>query len=293
MDPWATLETIDGKAVLRFERRLAHPPEKVFRAISDPAELAHWFPATVETELRAGAPIRFTFEDVDFEAPDGELLEIDRPKLLVYRWGDSVLRWEVVPDGTGCRLHFTHTLGGGEAWGGRLAAARHAAGWDVCLAALEARLDGAEPERPDWLARDEAYLERFGLADGELREHGDGRQVRFERDLVQPVEAVWAMLTEGADHVPGEEPPPRFATAEFAPGAITAAKPGRALEYEWQHDGAAAGHVRWELVEHDFGSGLILTQTLPARLDELAPVALAAWKRHLRSLVATLHGAAH
>ena len=44
---WGTLDTIGGKAVVRFERRLAHAPEKVFRAISDPAEMRHWFPARV------------------------------------------------------------------------------------------------------------------------------------------------------------------------------------------------------------------------------------------------------
>ena len=65
MTGWAALEERGGGAVLRFERRLAHPPEKVFRAISDPDELRHWFPATVELELRAGAPIRFAFEAGD------------------------------------------------------------------------------------------------------------------------------------------------------------------------------------------------------------------------------------
>ena len=40
--------------MLRFERVLAHPPEQVFRAISEPAELRHWFPA----ERRVGAARR-------------------------------------------------------------------------------------------------------------------------------------------------------------------------------------------------------------------------------------------
>jgi uncharacterized protein YndB with AHSA1/START domain len=40
-----TLETIDGRPALRFERRLAHSVERVWRAVSEPAELARWFPA--------------------------------------------------------------------------------------------------------------------------------------------------------------------------------------------------------------------------------------------------------
>ena len=290
MESRATLETIGGKAVLRFERRLAHPPEKVFRAISEPAELAHWFPAKVETELRAGAPIRFEFEDVDFEAPPGEVLEVDPPKLLAYAWGDGVLRWEVVPEGAGCRLHFTHTLGGDEAWGGRLAAARQAAGWDVCLAALDARLDGTAGAELDWFPRQEAYLERFGLAEGEVRSHADGHEARFERDLVQRASDVWAELAGGDDPSAGGTVPPSFTDRHAEPGELTEAEPPRVLEYEWLHEGEPAGRVRWELREHDFGSVLVVSQTVPDRLASLLPEALAGWQAHLELLTARLHG---
>src|SRR3954469_5716115 len=109
-----TPHTIDGRYILPFERRLAHPPEKVWRAITDSDEMVHWFPARVETELKVGARMRFTFEGAD-EVIDGEIVEIHRPKLFVYLWGEELLRWELVPDGSGCRLFFTHTLS--DAWG--------------------------------------------------------------------------------------------------------------------------------------------------------------------------------
>jgi uncharacterized protein YndB with AHSA1/START domain len=288
MDSWATLETIGGKAVLRFERQFAHSPEKVFRAISDGAELAHWFPATVEMELRTGAAIRFEFPDADVDAPGGEVLDVDPPRLLVYTWGNDVLRWEIVPEGGGCRLHFTHTVTGDDDWPARLQAARHAAGWDVCLAALEARLEVGKPGEPDWFAREEAYLERFGLADGDLREHAGGTEVRFRRDVVHPADAIWTTLTDGHEPALGDEPPPGFTAGDFDAGAITAVEPAHLLEYEWKHQGTVAGRVRWELRELDFGSGLILAQTLPD--PDLGPVALAPWKEHLQRLVAALHG---
>jgi len=121
---------IDGRPVLRFERQLAHPPAKVWKAITDPAEMAHWFPAAVDfpgavdTELKPGATMRFTFPDA---APldttgEGEILEFDPPKVYAFRWNTDVLRFELVPDGSGCRLVFSQTLGGG--WVGRLAAGR-------------------------------------------------------------------------------------------------------------------------------------------------------------------------
>jgi uncharacterized protein YndB with AHSA1/START domain len=273
--------------VLHFERRLAHPPAKVFAAISDPEELAHWFPARVRWDLRPGTPIEFRFEDVDFEAPAGEVLEVDPPKLLVYAWGDGVLRWEIVPDAAGSILRFSHTIAGEDDWPARLAAARHASGWDVCLAALEARLGGTAGGELDWFARNETYVERFGLAEGEVRALDDGHEVRFERDLVKPAAEFWAGL--GGGDAPGTVPP-LFTDGHTAAGALMAAEPARMLEYEWLHDGEPAGRVRWELREHVFGSGLILTQTVPDRLARLLPAALARWQCHLELLIARMHG---
>ena len=272
---WATLDTIGGKSVLRFERRLAHPPEKVFRAISDPAELRHWFPAAMETELRAGAPIRFTFEEMDDDAPGGEVLEVDPPKLLVYTWGDDVLRWEIVPDGDGCRLFFSQTIAAGGISGGRPGTARNAAGWDVCLGALAARLDGEPAPETAWFPLFEAYVERFGLGEGTVRESGDEVVLRFERDVVQPPETVWAFLCEDAAPQVGADAPRRFGPTP--PGRVSAVEPERSLAYEG---------VRWTFEPRVPGSLIVVEETLP----EVRPAALAAWQVHLELLVAGLQG---
>ena len=163
MERLATLDETGGGAVLRFERRIGHPPEKVFAAISDPAELAHWFPARVEWELRPGAAIAFRFEDVDVDAPAGRVLEVEPPRLLAFSWGNDVLRFEVEPEGDGALLRFTHAITGRDDWPARLSAARNAAGWDACLAALTARLDGTDADPPDWRERSARYVEQFGL----------------------------------------------------------------------------------------------------------------------------------
>ena len=149
----ATLRTIDGRPVLHFERLLRHSPAKVWRAVTDPAEMTHWFPAAVEAELRPGAPMRFTF-------PDGR-----RPSTAPgrARCSRSTRRRSSCSGGTptccasscsrtgdGCLLVFTQTLGGG--WAGRLGAGRTAAGWDQCLDQLAARLDGDHRGAADRLA---------------------------------------------------------------------------------------------------------------------------------------------
>lgn len=91
----------------RFERRLTHRPEKVWRALTEARELAHWFPATMEGANDRGAPLRFTFPDGKSPTLTGEITEYDPPRSLAYTMGDEKLRWELSPTPEGCLLVFT------------------------------------------------------------------------------------------------------------------------------------------------------------------------------------------
>jgi uncharacterized protein YndB with AHSA1/START domain len=278
----ATLSTINGEPTLRFERRLRHRPATVWRAVSDPAEMKHWFPATVEAELRPGAPMRFTFpsDAVVDGAWDGEVLEVDEPKVFMFRWNQDVLRIELIPDGDGCRLVFTQTIGGGRV--GLLGAGRTAAGWDTCLDALVAQLDDVTPaERTDWLTPMEHYVEKFGLGYGVV----ETDRIHFARDLVwKPPADVWAVLTDG--HATNPTVPAGRVVTEDAPTV---------LEYEWLHDGVPAGTVRWEIVaDPTIGVRVELTQTVPPRLADHRARTLASWHVHLaRFFAATMAADAH
>jgi uncharacterized protein YndB with AHSA1/START domain len=150
------VELEDGKVAVRFERRLAHPPERVWRAITDAEDLAAWFPDTIEGEFAPDAEVRFPkFVEMGLPAT-GRVTEFDPPRLLAYTWGPSILRFELEPDADGCRLVFTDTLP-------REETAKNAAGWEVCLASLEARLAGEEPPETDWSNLHEHYAGRFGV----------------------------------------------------------------------------------------------------------------------------------
>ena len=48
-------ETIDGRPALVFERHLAHSVERVWRAVTEPEELARWFVAPVDWRPEVGA----------------------------------------------------------------------------------------------------------------------------------------------------------------------------------------------------------------------------------------------
>ena len=151
-----TLARDGDRCTLTFTRRLAHPPEKVWRAVTEPDQLAVWFPQKIEGERRAGAPLRFVMEGGD--GFDGEMVLFDPPSVMELTWGTDRLRIEVAPDGDGTVLTLVDTfddLG---------KAARDAAGWHECLDRLVAELDGADPPGwgETWKAVHPLYVERFG-----------------------------------------------------------------------------------------------------------------------------------
>ena len=160
MSAHGTYATIDGEPAVRFERRLPHPVEAVWRTVTEPGELAHWFPSEVEVDLRLGGAMRFTF------SPDmvyaGEVVEFDPPRRFAFTWGTDLLRFDLAPDGDGTRLTMLHVL----REEGDEAAAKTAAGWHLCLDGLARRLAG-EPgvtapdgPTPEWRARYDEYRDR-------------------------------------------------------------------------------------------------------------------------------------
>jgi uncharacterized protein YndB with AHSA1/START domain len=168
----ATLHTDEGRATLRFERSLRHGQDRVWRAITDPAELQAWFPSAVSYEPRVGAPMEFDFGGKHGLAPmPGEVLEWDPPRVFAFAWGEDTLRFELVPVGDQTRLVFIHEFAHEPG-----KPARDAAGWEACLEAFDALLagDAGAPGDADWNGHYEAYVERFGeltvaAGDGERR----------------------------------------------------------------------------------------------------------------------------
>jgi uncharacterized protein YndB with AHSA1/START domain len=164
-DEFGALERAGDVSVLRYERRLAHPVERVWRALTDEADLAAWFPTTVEGERRNGAPLRFSFRRGEAQPFDGEMLAYVPPSLLELRWADDVLRFELEPepepgpDEAGCilRLRVTFPEHG--------KASRDAAGWHVCLDRLRALCDTTPPAwdpSARWQDVHRTYVERLG-----------------------------------------------------------------------------------------------------------------------------------
>jgi uncharacterized protein YndB with AHSA1/START domain len=271
--------------VLRFERRLPHPVAKVWRAVTEPEELSHWFPSDVELDFRVGGKIRFVFREGEGPTLDGEITELDPPRVFAFTWGDSLLRFELSEVTGGCLLVFTH------AFTDRPAAASFAAGWHICLDGLAEALDGESAQPPGRVAElHSAYATVFGLLRPSVAEGPDGWTIRFEDQLTRPVDAVWALLCGTPDGEqppapgPGQPAPAGFTTAAAPAGPVTDARAPNLLEYGWVHDGQPAGLVRWELSDGQGGARVVVTQTVPARLAGHRAAALAAWHAHLERL---------
>jgi len=152
----AVLQEDQGRTVLRFERALDHPPDRVWRYLTEAGELRGWHPSPFELEPRVGGAVRYLPPDGAMFG-EGEVTEYDPPRVLAHTWGDDHLRWELEPRGDGCLLVLTHSFDD------HFKAARDAAGWHVCLDGLAARLAGDEPGAGDWKDLNRAYQERFAI----------------------------------------------------------------------------------------------------------------------------------
>ena len=163
----AVLRELDGRAVLRFERLLAHPPERVWRALTERADLEAWHPTPFLFEPAAGGKVDFLPAPGAPEMGSGRVLACKEPSLLIYTWGEDELRWTLAARGNdGCLLTLEHLFDD------RMKAARDGAGWHICLQALGALLDGGEiPEKGSarnlpvgWSELNADYQRRFGIS---------------------------------------------------------------------------------------------------------------------------------
>jgi len=122
----------DGeKWTLILVRELRHSPEKVWQALTDPAQVREWAPFVVDGKLdTVGATVKLSW--VGNPKPiDTKITRADAPTLLEY--GD--IRWELEPLAGGTRLTLWHSIDRRFiSWG--------AAGWHISFDVLNRFLTG-------------------------------------------------------------------------------------------------------------------------------------------------------
>ncbi len=152
----------DGeKWTLILTRELRHPPEKVWQALTEPAQLRQWAPFDADQNLgTAGTTVKLTW--VGAPTPiETSVTRADAPEVLEY--GD--IRWELEPFGSGTRLTLWHKIDRRFiSWG--------AAGWHICFDVLDRLLAGQPIGRiiggdamkfGGWQRLRSEYAQQFGV----------------------------------------------------------------------------------------------------------------------------------
>ena len=87
-----------------IERELPHPPEKIWRALTEPHLIEAWL---MGNDFASDVGHRFTLA-ADWGAVTGEVLAVEPHKSLSYRWVgrglDSVVTWTLTPSASGTHL---------------------------------------------------------------------------------------------------------------------------------------------------------------------------------------------
>ncbi|MCS0581162.1 SRPBCC domain-containing protein [Massilia pinisoli] len=91
------------------EREFAHPPEKIWRALTQPHLIEAWL---MKNDFVPALHHRFKLSG-DWGSVDCEVLEIEPNRSLSYTWAamglDSVVTWTLTPAGAGTHLKVEQT----------------------------------------------------------------------------------------------------------------------------------------------------------------------------------------
>ena len=151
----------DGeKWTLILVRELRHSPEKVWRALTDPAELREWAPFDVDATLGTVGTVNLTWVGNPMSIPT-PVKKADAPRVLEY--GDTRWELEAIPGGT--RLTLWSTID-------RRFISMGAAGWQIAFDVLDhllsgdpiGRFAGADAMKFEgWQRLNVEYAQQFGV----------------------------------------------------------------------------------------------------------------------------------
>jgi uncharacterized protein YndB with AHSA1/START domain len=169
----------DGeKWTLILVRELRHSPEKVWQALTDPAQLREWAPFDADRSLGSiGTTVKLT--TVGAPAPhvtETTVTRADAPRLLEYNWGGFDMRWQLEALEPAAPKRVSAKAGGTRLtlWTNidRRFISMGAAGWHICLDVLDHLLGGTPIGRivgPDaikfggWQRLNAEYAKQFGV----------------------------------------------------------------------------------------------------------------------------------
>ncbi len=158
-----TFERHGDELDVRFERFYPRSVETVWSALTEPERLRDWMGAAL-VEPRVGGRIELMIGAA--HPMTGRILVWDAPRVLEFTWSNadapnSTVRYELIRDGDGARVIFTHR---------RMPHARSALmlpGWHTFFAILASLLEGTTPPRSErsWRDMQGVYVDHYQLRD--------------------------------------------------------------------------------------------------------------------------------
>jgi uncharacterized protein YndB with AHSA1/START domain len=166
--PDGSVDKRDGRRALRYERHLRHPVERVWAALTQPAELVGWL-GEADVDLVPGGRVEIGWLNSDDEGNTavarGSITALEPPRLLELDTDiHGLLRWELEPEGDGCVLRFTTVTPAPDEF-----LTKVLAGWAIHLDHLEDALDGHPVDWPAWTMDTRALGSGKSWADHERR----------------------------------------------------------------------------------------------------------------------------
>lgn len=146
-------------------RELRHPPEMVWRALTEPEQLREWAPFDADRNLDTAGPVKLSTVGMPKPIVSETIVRrAEAPRLLEYNWGENEMRWELEPLARGTRLTLWHNIG-------RKFVAMGAAGWHICFDVLDHLLAGdplgrivaGDAMNFDWQRLNAEYSHQFGI----------------------------------------------------------------------------------------------------------------------------------
>src|ERR1700678_3161292 len=145
----------EDKWTLILVRELPHSPEKVWQALTDPAQLREWAPFEADGNLGTVGTVNLTWVGTQ-KTLETTVTRADATKLLEY----NDIRWELEASGGGTRLTLWHSIDRRFiSWG--------AAGWHIAFDVLDRLLSGTpivleEAMKSGWQQLKAEYAKQFG-----------------------------------------------------------------------------------------------------------------------------------
>jgi len=156
----ARVEKGGEKWTLVLVKEMRHPPEKVWQALTDPAQLREWAPYEVDGSMARVGTVKLTWLGTG-AAIETRITRADASKVLEY--GDT--RWELEALGAGTRLTLWTNID-------RRFVSMGAAGWHIAFDVLDLLLSGTPIGRiagsdamkfAGWQRLNTEYAEQFGV----------------------------------------------------------------------------------------------------------------------------------